>query len=128
MLEAMTNSFSSSRDNNPIVGDVTYYEVIYDIIELEYSDDKKVVLFYCDWISNDPIDKGWKVVIKTTARESLYMTEQTCDDDVETYLQSNTSSGHPHDESIDISLIREGVSGTTVDDNTLVIDGDENLF
>ncbi|GKD92523.1 uncharacterized protein Tco_1372360, partial [Tanacetum coccineum] len=168
MLEAMTNSFSSSRDNNLIVGDVTYYGVINDIIELEYSADKKVVLFDCDWISNgrrkkeedengftllnfkglkshnepfilasqaqqvfyvpDPLDKGWKVVIKTTARDSFDMTEQTCDDDVETYLQSNTSSGPPHDESMDISLIREGVSGTNVDENTLVIDGDENQF
>ncbi|GJZ96521.1 putative transposon, En/Spm-like, transposase-associated domain protein [Tanacetum coccineum] len=76
----------------------------------------------------DPVDKGWKVVIKTTAKDSFDMTEQTCDDDVETYLQSNTFSGPPHDESIDISLIREGVSGTTVDENTLVIDGDENQF
>ncbi|GJY24581.1 hypothetical protein Tco_1073717 [Tanacetum coccineum] len=128
MLEAVTNSFSSSKDNNPIMGDVTYYGVINDIIELEFSADKKVVLFDCDWISNDPVDKGWKVVIKTTAMDSFDMTEQTCNDDVETYLQRNTSSGPRHNESIDISLIREGVSGTTVDENTLFIDGDENQF
>ncbi|GJT54184.1 hypothetical protein Tco_0989238 [Tanacetum coccineum] len=51
MLEAMTNSFWSSRDNNPIVEDVTYYGVINDIIELEYSADKKV-MSDCDSISN----------------------------------------------------------------------------
>ncbi|GJS30695.1 hypothetical protein Tco_0491315 [Tanacetum coccineum] len=51
IIEAMTNSFPSSRYNNPIMGDVTYYGVINDIIELEYSADKKVVLL-CDWISN----------------------------------------------------------------------------
>nr|GEW57755.1 hypothetical protein [Tanacetum cinerariifolium] len=33
--------------------DVAYYGVINDIIELEYSANKKVVLFDCDWISND---------------------------------------------------------------------------
>nr|GEZ17893.1 hypothetical protein [Tanacetum cinerariifolium] len=76
----------------------------------------------------DPVDKGWKVVIKPTTMDSFDMTEPTCDDDAETYLQSNTSSGPSHDESIDISLNREGVSGTTVDENTLVIDGDENQF
>ncbi|KAK1415823.1 hypothetical protein QVD17_31611 [Tagetes erecta] len=52
MLDAMTNSFSSARDNNPIVGDVTYFGVLNDIIELEYAVDRKVVLFHCDWISN----------------------------------------------------------------------------
>ncbi|GJR54395.1 uncharacterized protein Tco_1404916 [Tanacetum coccineum] len=142
MLLAMKDSFSSSKDNNPIVGDVTYYRVINDIIELEYSTNKKVVLFDCDWISNgrrkkedengftllnfkglkphnkhfilasqaqqvfyiaDPVDKGWKVVIKTTTRDSFNMIQQTCDDDVEIFLQSNTSSDPSHDESIDIS-------------------------
>ncbi|GJT00318.1 putative heat shock protein 70 family protein [Tanacetum coccineum] len=47
MLEAMTNSFSSFRDNNLSWN----YGVINDIIELEYSADKKVV-FDCDSISN----------------------------------------------------------------------------
>lgn len=51
-LQAMTNSYSSASDNNPIAGDVTYYGVLNDIIELEYGIDKKVVLFDCDWISN----------------------------------------------------------------------------
>ncbi|XP_071739827.1 uncharacterized protein [Rutidosis leptorrhynchoides] len=52
ILQALTSSFSSARDNNPIVGDVTYYGVLKDIIELQYGDEKKVVLFHCDWISN----------------------------------------------------------------------------
>lgn len=165
MLEAMTNSFSSARDSNHVIGDVTYYGVLNDIIELEYSFDKKVVLFDCDWISNgrrkridengftllnfkglkphnepfilasqaqqvfyveDPIDKGWHVMIKTTARDSYDMSEQTCLDDVETYLQSNASSGPQDDENMDIELIREGLMGTVVDTNTLVIDEDED--
>ncbi|XP_071688432.1 uncharacterized protein [Rutidosis leptorrhynchoides] len=50
--QALTSSFSSARDNDPIVVDVTYYDVLKDIIELKYGDGKKVVLFHCDWISS----------------------------------------------------------------------------
>ncbi|XP_071741395.1 uncharacterized protein [Rutidosis leptorrhynchoides] len=52
ILQALTSSFSSAKDNNPIVGDVIYYGVLKDIIELQYGDEKKVVLFHCDWISS----------------------------------------------------------------------------
>ncbi|KAK9071785.1 hypothetical protein SSX86_008214 [Deinandra increscens subsp. villosa] len=167
MLEAMTNSFSSARDNNPIVGDVTYYGILNEIIELEYDADKKVVLFHCDWISNgsrkkeddngftllnfeglkshnepfilasqaqqvfyvaDLVDKGWKVVIKTTPRDSYDMKEQICLDDVETHLQSDTSMGPQLDENMNIELVRQGLNGTLVDNNSLVFDGDEDLF
>lgn len=163
MLEAMTNSFSSTRDSNPIMGDVTYYGVLNEIIELEYASDKNVVLFNCDWISNgsrkkvdehgftllnfrglnphhepfilasqaqqvfyveDPVEKGWHVVIKTTARDTYDMSEQTCLDDVETYLQSDASSCPQDDENMEIDLIREGLSGTIVDSDTAVLDGD----
>lgn len=167
MLEAMTNSFSSARDNNPIVGDVTYYGVLNDIIELEYDVNKKVVLFHCDWISNgsrkkqdengftilnfeglkphnepfilasqaqqvfyvaDRVHKGWKVVIKTTPRDSYDMNEQTCLDDVETHLQSDTSLGPQRDDDMNFELVRGGLKGTVVDNNTQVLNGDEDLF
>nr|XP_043612588.1 uncharacterized protein LOC122584570 [Erigeron canadensis] len=156
MLNAMTNSFSSARDNNPIVGDVTYYGVLNDIIELQYVVDKKVVLFHCDWISNgsrkkedengfsllnfkglkphnepfytssqaqqvfyvaDPVDKGWKVVIKTTPRDYYDMNEQTCLD-VESHLESETSMGPQRDEYLNIELVRKDLKGTVVDNNT----------
>ncbi|XP_035837675.1 uncharacterized protein LOC110893278 [Helianthus annuus] len=132
MLEAMTNSFSSAKDNNPIVGDVTYYGVLNDIIELEYAVYRKVVLFHCDWISNgsrkkqdengftllnfeDRVDKGWKVVIKTTPRDSYDMNEQTCLENVETHLQSDTSTGPQLDENMNIELVRKGLNGTVVE-------------
>ncbi|XP_071714506.1 uncharacterized protein [Rutidosis leptorrhynchoides] len=57
MLEATTNSFSSVRDKNPIIGVVTYYGVLKEIIELQYGADQKVVLFRCDWISNGSSQK-----------------------------------------------------------------------
>jgi hypothetical protein len=157
MLDAMTNSFSSARDNNPIVGDVTYYGVLNDVIELDYNVDKKVVLFHCDWISNgsrkkeddngftllnfkglkpnnepyilatqaqqvfyvkDRVDKGWKVVIKTTPRHVYDMNEQTSIDDVETHLQSHTFMGPQLEENMNIELVRGGVDGTLVDNTT----------
>ena len=45
VVTATTSSFSSAGDNNPIAGDVTYYGVLMDIIELDYFGDRKVVLF-----------------------------------------------------------------------------------
>ncbi|XP_071699426.1 uncharacterized protein [Rutidosis leptorrhynchoides] len=51
MIDVVTSSFSSASDSNPILGDVTCYGVLNDIIELQYADNKQVVLFHCDWIS-----------------------------------------------------------------------------
>lgn len=49
---AKTRSFSSTRDSNPITGDIIYYGILTDIIELDYLFGKRVVLFKCDWVSN----------------------------------------------------------------------------
>ena len=35
-LTTLTSSFVSSKDQNPITGDVTYYEVIGEIIEVDF--------------------------------------------------------------------------------------------
>ncbi|KAL3839246.1 hypothetical protein ACJIZ3_023837 [Penstemon smallii] len=50
IVTAETRSFSSTRDNNPITGDITYHGTLTDIIELDYLFDKRVVLFKCDWV------------------------------------------------------------------------------
>ncbi|KAI7729071.1 hypothetical protein M8C21_023345 [Ambrosia artemisiifolia] len=76
----------------------------------------------------DRVDQGWKVVIKTTARDSYDMNEQTCLDEVETHLQSDTSMGSQLDENMNIELVRQGLNGTLVDKTTFVFDGDEDLF
>ncbi|XP_071735372.1 uncharacterized protein [Rutidosis leptorrhynchoides] len=125
ILQALTSSFSSARDNDPIVGDVTYYGVLKDIIELQYGDEKKVVLFHCDWISN-PVRKDWKVVIKTTPRDNFDMDEQICIDDVETHLQSDTSMGPQLVENETIDMVRGDLDGAIVDDDTLVTATDKN--
>ncbi|XP_057790149.1 uncharacterized protein LOC131007019 isoform X2 [Salvia miltiorrhiza] len=49
-LSASTNSFSSSKDKNPKSGDVSFYGVLKDIIEVRYTNYLKFVLFKCDWV------------------------------------------------------------------------------
>ncbi|XP_074360362.1 uncharacterized protein LOC141700518 [Apium graveolens] len=72
-LTAQTTSFSSSRDENPIVGDVSYYGSIEDIIELDYWGLFTVVLFKCrcatSFYVEDPIEKNVHYVIKKLPRE-----------------------------------------------------------
>ncbi|XP_048494595.1 uncharacterized protein LOC125494815 [Beta vulgaris subsp. vulgaris] len=48
-LIATTSSFASSRDRNLMDGDVTYYGVIQEIIELDFWSQFSVVLFKCQW-------------------------------------------------------------------------------
>jgi len=49
---AKTSSFSSTRDDNPSIGDVAYYGRIIEIIELNYLNTGYVVLFKCDWVDS----------------------------------------------------------------------------
>lgn len=51
-LHAMTRSFASRSDTRPSEGDVLYYGVIKDIIELQFRGGRTVVLFKCDWADN----------------------------------------------------------------------------
>ncbi|KAL7202515.1 hypothetical protein ACSBR1_034064 [Camellia fascicularis] len=51
-LKADTISYASQKDKNPHVGSVYYYGQLTDIVEIRYSNEKKHVLFKCDWIDN----------------------------------------------------------------------------
>ncbi|KAL7248685.1 hypothetical protein ACSBR2_003435 [Camellia fascicularis] len=51
-LKADTISYASRKDKNPRVGSVYYYGELTDIVEIRYSNEKKHVLFKCDWIDN----------------------------------------------------------------------------
>ncbi|XP_077239808.1 uncharacterized protein LOC143880718 [Tasmannia lanceolata] len=50
VVTAKTSSFSSARDMNLVEGDITYYGVLTDIIELNYYGHLKALLFKCDWV------------------------------------------------------------------------------
>jgi len=50
VLTAKTSSYASASDGRLVLGDVTYYGRIIDIIELNYSGNFSVVLFKCEWV------------------------------------------------------------------------------
>ena len=52
-VDAKTSSYASVKDKNPASGKITYYGRITEIIELNYSNDGKVVLFRCDWVKSN---------------------------------------------------------------------------
>ncbi|XP_074374679.1 uncharacterized protein LOC141715095 [Apium graveolens] len=49
---ALTSSFASAKDQNPITGDVSYYGSIEEIIEIDYWGALNVVLFKCCWMAD----------------------------------------------------------------------------
>jgi hypothetical protein len=48
-LAAVTESFSSTKDENPTTQSITYYGLITQIVEVDYYGMLKLVLFRCDW-------------------------------------------------------------------------------
>ena len=150
IVTAITSSFASTKDMNPVSSDLAYYGVLKDILELDYGGGRRVVLFDCDWVSKgkrlkqdddgftlvnfmnvkhhhepfvlasqvkqvfyveDPLDKGWNVVIPTVPRDDSKMDPI----DVEMYLQSQSSSSHQNVIFDDINWVRDGVIGEIVD-------------
>ena len=150
IVNATTSSFSSTKDNNPILSGMAYYGVLRNVIELDYTGGRTVVLFDCDWVSKgrrlkqdddgfclvnftnvkrhpepfvlasqvkqvfyveDPLDKGWHVVIPNVARDNLKMDPL----DVEIYLQSQPPNVVENDVNEEINWVREGVVGVTID-------------
>ncbi|XP_043687440.1 uncharacterized protein LOC122638650 [Telopea speciosissima] len=52
LITAISEDYSSSRDRHPIEGIITYYGLLKKVVELEYAEDLKVILFHCDWVDN----------------------------------------------------------------------------
>ncbi|XP_057416131.1 uncharacterized protein LOC130710786 isoform X2 [Lotus japonicus] len=50
MVVSKTESYASTSDNAPKSANVVYYGRLSDIIELDYFEEFKVVLFKCDWV------------------------------------------------------------------------------
>ncbi|VVA21079.1 PREDICTED: LOC103629423 isoform [Prunus dulcis] len=79
-------SYASTHDTNPIDGRVDYYGVLTDIIEIDYHNDLKILLFDCDWpntsgrnngvkadIHGFQLEKDWHVARKTKPRDLFDM-------------------------------------------------------
>ncbi|XP_017980990.1 PREDICTED: uncharacterized protein LOC108663018 [Theobroma cacao] len=62
VITALTESYASSQDQNPIKGNVTYYGVLKDIIELDYYGNFNVVVFKCDWFQVKQDEFGFLLV------------------------------------------------------------------
>ncbi|KAF7801171.1 hypothetical protein G2W53_044889 [Senna tora] len=62
IVEAITRSFASSKDERPRKDSLTYYGAITDIIELNYYELCKYVLFKCDWFEVKEDNYGMKFV------------------------------------------------------------------
>ncbi|KAK4422963.1 hypothetical protein Salat_1878900 [Sesamum alatum] len=52
-----TLSFASAKDLNPRSGTVSYYGVLKDILQIQYTKDTQFLMFECDWVDNE---KGLK--------------------------------------------------------------------
>lgn len=58
VVRAKTSTYAAPGDATPVLGDVTYYGRIIDIIQLNYSGQFSVDLFKCEWV--DISEKGIK--------------------------------------------------------------------
>jgi len=50
MVVSKTESYASTSDNTPKSANITYYGRLNDIVELNYYEKFKVILFKCDWV------------------------------------------------------------------------------
>ena len=44
-----TSSLASAWDMSLVIGDVSYYGVLIEVVELHYLGGNRVLLFNCDW-------------------------------------------------------------------------------
>ncbi|XP_019089821.1 PREDICTED: uncharacterized protein LOC104732468 [Camelina sativa] len=59
-VAAETMSYASSRDLNPIAGDVVYYGKLVEVMKLNFYETFKVVLFKCKWVDSRT-ERGYKI-------------------------------------------------------------------
>ncbi|XP_021730018.1 uncharacterized protein LOC110696987 [Chenopodium quinoa] len=85
-LIAITHSFASSKDQNPVLGNVNYYGSITEIIEISYHVHFSVVLFRCQWFHsikdddelitvnmNKTVSKEEPFILATQAHQVFYV-------------------------------------------------------
>ncbi|XP_012846911.1 PREDICTED: uncharacterized protein LOC105966882 [Erythranthe guttata] len=53
VVNADTLSFASAKDKKPRSGNVSYYGVLTDIIDIQYTKDIQFLMFKCDWVDNE---------------------------------------------------------------------------
>ena len=58
-LTALTTSFANAKDSDPLVGEVSYYGSIEEIVEVDYWGAFRVVLFKCTWYKDEKDSFGY---------------------------------------------------------------------
>ena len=128
-LTAETTTFASSKDQNPVVGDVNYYGSIEEIFELDYWGAFRVVLFKCCWYQEekDPFGltrvnfnklrlKSDPFVLSSQVHQVFYVDDPVekncqyvikklprdwCDTESQNAMEEDTSSYHSYNVGID---------------------------
>lgn len=60
-VRATRNSYASRQDRNPIDGELDYYGILKDIIELDYEGVGKIILFDCFWCNSEGNSTGLQI-------------------------------------------------------------------
>lgn len=60
-MKAVGTFRSRASDTNLIDDSGTYYGIVKKILELNYYEDFKITVFYCDWVRTEDKVNGWEV-------------------------------------------------------------------
>ncbi|XP_025632772.1 uncharacterized protein [Arachis hypogaea] len=114
-LVALTTSFASTKDENPIHENISYYGRVNDIIELDYYENFKVTLFKCDWYEAREDAYGSTY---TVPRDLFSISDQVDIDAEDTYenepFDNSTVPSIPNDDG-EVDLIRNDLNEVLVD-------------
>ncbi|XP_062080492.1 uncharacterized protein LOC133785257 [Humulus lupulus] len=126
IMTAKTQSFASSRDPNPVFGEVTFYGILTDIIVLDYSLGNRVVLFKCDWISRSGIKKE-KDCTRVNFSKLMREDEQfiLASQAEQSYLQTEVCSATIDVGDGESSLVREEMQDIMIDTSVSSFDTNE---
>ncbi|OMO62810.1 Transposon, En/Spm-like protein [Corchorus capsularis] len=93
VVTSLTETYASSRDQNPIRGNVTYFGVLKEIIELDYYGHFNVLVFKCDWFQMKEDEFGFSLDnFKSGPRDLYDMSQPNEDDPWKIYDEPNVSS------------------------------------
>ncbi|KAG8383644.1 hypothetical protein BUALT_Bualt04G0035400 [Buddleja alternifolia] len=140
ILRASMNSYASAKDKNSLLGQVPYYGILTDIIEIQYAYNMKFILFKCDWVDNDKgrnnlpndepfilsnqaeqvwyvsdlMDTEWNVAVTMARRDGFDV--YSCMYETDPYGNQVFDNRIPLNDDV-ANWVQDGVEGTLVDVN-----------
>ncbi|KAG5573803.1 hypothetical protein H5410_063569 [Solanum commersonii] len=73
LVVSMTESYASTTNSAPKSGNITYYGRLNDIVELNYYEKFKVVLFKCDWVDELKVEDDEPFVFAGQAQQVIFV-------------------------------------------------------